>query len=115
VGTPWGIASGTLLFLEEIGESAYRIDRMLTQLAQSGVLGAAPDSRSARSAMRGEPRRAVVHARAGARGHFAPRKQPSMYGLSFGHIPPAAHAAGGRARALDTRERTLTLLETAVT
>ncbi|MEM9324596.1 MAG: LD-carboxypeptidase [Bacteroidota bacterium] len=39
VGTPYEMSyRGHLLFIEEIGESVYRIDRMLTQLKQSGVL-----------------------------------------------------------------------------
>ncbi|WP_077038068.1 LD-carboxypeptidase [Pelomonas sp. KK5] len=41
-GTPWlPDARGTLLFLEDIGEEPYRIDRMLAQLRLAGVLDAA--------------------------------------------------------------------------
>ncbi len=37
VGTPWEPAiAGRWLFLEEVGESMYRIDRMLTHLEQAG-------------------------------------------------------------------------------
>ncbi len=40
LGTPWAPDfAGKLLFLEETGEKAYRIDRMLVQLRQSGALG----------------------------------------------------------------------------
>lgn len=40
VGTPWlPDFEGAILFIEETNESEYRIDRMLTQLAQAGVLG----------------------------------------------------------------------------
>ncbi len=40
LGTPWQIeAEGTLLFLEEVGEPPYRIDRMFQQLRHSGILG----------------------------------------------------------------------------
>lgn len=39
VGTPWQLrARGAVLFLEDVGEAAYRIDRMLTQISQAGVL-----------------------------------------------------------------------------
>jgi muramoyltetrapeptide carboxypeptidase len=40
LGTPWAFAppTGCILFLEDIGERPYRIHRMLTQLAQAGVL-----------------------------------------------------------------------------
>jgi muramoyltetrapeptide carboxypeptidase len=39
VGTPWLPAfDGAILFLEETGEAEYRIDRMMSQLALSGIL-----------------------------------------------------------------------------
>ena len=40
VGTPYfPNASGAILFLEDVGEAIYRVDRMITQLKLSGVLG----------------------------------------------------------------------------
>jgi muramoyltetrapeptide carboxypeptidase len=43
LGTPLPFAppAGHVLFLEEVGERPYRLDRMVTQLGQSGVLGKA--------------------------------------------------------------------------
>ena len=42
VGTPHAApASGRILFLEDVGEPPYRIDRMVTQLVQSGALDGA--------------------------------------------------------------------------
>lgn len=43
LGTPFAFAppEGHVLFLDEVGERPYRIDRMITQLAQSGVLARA--------------------------------------------------------------------------
>ena len=39
LGTPWlPDFSGAILFIEDIGEQPYRIDRMLTQLSLAGVL-----------------------------------------------------------------------------
>jgi muramoyltetrapeptide carboxypeptidase len=39
MGTPWlPDLDGAILFLEDVGEAEYRIDRMLTQLALAGVL-----------------------------------------------------------------------------
>src|SRR6185436_10415367 len=39
IGTPYaGQASGKMLFLEDVDERPYRLDRMLTQLVQSGGL-----------------------------------------------------------------------------
>lgn len=43
LGTPFAFdpPEGCLLFLEEVGERPYRLDRMVTQLRQSGILGRA--------------------------------------------------------------------------
>lgn len=43
LGTPWAFEppDGCVLFLEDIGERPYRIDRMFTQLVQAGVLARA--------------------------------------------------------------------------
>jgi muramoyltetrapeptide carboxypeptidase len=43
LGTPWACdpPDGCLLFIEDVGERPYRIDRMLTQLAQAGILSRA--------------------------------------------------------------------------
>jgi len=40
LGTPWAFRPprGHVLFLDEVGERPYRLDRLLTQLAQGGVL-----------------------------------------------------------------------------
>ncbi len=40
MGTPWvPDFDGSILFLEDVGEAEYRIDRMMNQLALAGVLG----------------------------------------------------------------------------
>ena len=116
VGTPYlPDARNALLFLEEISEAPYRIDRMLTQLEQSGILS------KARGAMLGvfvkcEPaagEETLVLAQA-LTDHFAARPIPSAYGLSFGHIASQwVLPIGARAR-FDADARTLTLLEAAV-
>lgn len=43
LGTPWSFMPppGAILFLEDVGERPYRVHRMLTQLAQAGVLARA--------------------------------------------------------------------------
>lgn len=43
LGTPWAFdpPDGCLLFLEDVGERPYRVDRMFTQLTQAGVLARA--------------------------------------------------------------------------
>jgi len=116
VGTPYlPDARTALLFLEEISEAPYRIDRMLTQLAQHGLLD------RVRAAMLGvfvkcepapgEESLLLLQALAD---QFAARPIPSTYGLSFGHVASQwVLPIGIRAR-FDADARTLTLLESAV-
>jgi muramoyltetrapeptide carboxypeptidase len=116
VGTPFlPDTRNALLFLEEISEAPYRIDRMLTQLEQSANL------RGLSGALLGvfvkcEPaanEESLVLAQA-LSDHFAARPIPSAYGLSFGHIASQwVLPIGVRAR-FDADARTLTLLEAAV-
>lgn len=116
IGTPYAAdLRGSLLFLEDVSEAPYRIDRMLTQLTQSQNI------KHAAGVMLGVFQRAlptdsepslsldqvVDH-------HFAQRTFPSVYGYSFGHISHQMPLPMGIRARLDTREATLTLLESAV-
>jgi muramoyltetrapeptide carboxypeptidase len=116
VGTPYlPAAKDSLLFLEEIGEAPYRIDRMLTQLQQSGALD------GVRAAMLGvfvkceaAPGEESLSLSQALNDHFAARPVPGAYGLSFGHVASQwVLPIGIRAR-FDADERTLTLLEPGV-
>jgi muramoyltetrapeptide carboxypeptidase len=41
-GTPWAIDTrGAIVFIEDVGEDLYRVDRLLTQLRLAGALRAA--------------------------------------------------------------------------
>jgi muramoyltetrapeptide carboxypeptidase len=116
-GTPYGLrgTKGRILFLEDVGEQPYRIDRMLTQLRQSidmkqleGVaLGIfedcnpkTPDTQSLIE---------VLRDRLGDLGI------PVIYGLSFGHIREQFTLPMGIEAEIDTANATVTLLEGAVT
>ncbi|MBK7707758.1 MAG: LD-carboxypeptidase [Acidobacteria bacterium] len=115
-GTPYGLrdTKGKLLFLEDVGEQPYRIDRMLTQLRQSidmkqlsGIaLGVfedcnpkAPDTQSLID---------VLRDRLGDLGI------PVIYGLSFGHIREQFTLPMGIEAEMDTATATVTFLEPAV-
>jgi muramoyltetrapeptide carboxypeptidase len=116
VGTPYGPAAGrSLLFLEEVGEAPYRIDRMLTQLGQAGILGAATGTMlgvfQRCEATDGEPSLTLQEV---LREHFGGSPRPAGYGYSFGHIAQQMTLPIGIRARLDTRAQTLTLLEPAV-
>ena len=107
---------GKLVFLEEVGEAPYRVDRMLTQLlldpdklpaAAGVVLGVfsdceAQDESSSLSLAQ------VLYDRLAGLGI------PVLYGLSFGHIKQNLTLPVGVRARLDADKKSLTLLEAAV-
>ncbi len=115
-GTPYGLRDikGKLLFLEDVGEQPYRIDRMLSQLRQSidmkQLAGIAlgifedcnPRDTSTQSLID------VLRDRLGDLGI------PVIYGLSFGHIREQFTLPMGIEAELDTSAATVTFLESAV-
>jgi muramoyltetrapeptide carboxypeptidase len=116
LGTPWAVRSqGALLLLEEVGEAAYRIDRLLSQLRLAGVfngvagivVGAINEIPDA-----GEPHvpslAELLHDRLGDLGI------PVASGFPCGHIDDNwTLPLGARAR-LDAGAGTLELLEAGV-
>jgi muramoyltetrapeptide carboxypeptidase len=115
-GTPFGLrdTKGKLLFIEDVGEKPYRLDRMFVQLKQSinlrelsGIaLGIftdcdAPDDKS-------QTVIDVVKDQLGSLGI------PVIYGLSFGHIRDQFTLPIGVEAELDTEKATITFSETGV-
>ena len=113
-GTPWALRSvdePTILFVEDVDEPPYRVDRMLRQLRASGALAGGDRGRLRRhEGLRpGLPR--GLHARGGPpRGALAGLDVPVALGLSSGHTahpnvtlplgrPGPARAAGAARRA----------------
>ncbi len=102
-----------ILFLEDIGEKPYRIDRMLTQLRQSCdlnkaaaiVLGIFADCEG------GENSLSLMETLEDRLGDL---KIPVIYGMSFGHIDDQMTLPVGIKAALNTENQTITLLENAV-
>ena len=116
IGTPYAAElRNCLLFLEEIGEAPYRVDRMLTQLSQSGglknIAGAMLGVFQKSVATDQEPSLTLAEV---LDDHFAKLKTPSVYGFSFGHIAQQFTIPIGVRARLDTSNATLTLLEAAV-
>ena len=116
VGTPYGARMrGAIVFLEDVEEAPYRINRMLTQLVQSGELPRAAGVMFGTCAdcvvREGE---ATLTLEETLRDRLEPLKLPAAIGLSFGHVPQHfTMPIGVRAR-FDATARTLTLLEAAV-
>lgn len=113
-GTPAALRAmkGKILFIEDVGEQPYRIDRMLTQLRQSLdlralsaiALGVFEDCNP--RAKDTQTLQDVIKDRLGDLGI------PVVYGLSFGHIRDQFTIPVGVEAELDASTATLTLLET---
>ena len=107
--------TNSLVFLEDVGEPVYRVDRDIVQLIQAANLGAAAgfvigtvSGWEAHEAGTGNSLLAVW------RELLAPLGKPAIYGFPIGHEPEGrAFPIGVRGR-LDAGARTVTLLEPAV-
>jgi len=116
-GTPYDIdMRDKIVFLEDVGEAPYRIDRMLTQLlldsnklpaAKGVVLGLFTDC-EADDEDKSFSLAHVLYDRLASLGI------PVLYGLMFGHIKRNATIPVGIRARLDASGKTLTLLEKAV-
>lgn len=116
-GTPYGLnhPKGKLLFMEDIEERPYRVDRMLTQLRQSvdlkALAGIALGVFEGCNPPSGRPSQTVQEV---LRDRLGDLGIPVIYGLSFGHIRDQFTLPVGVEAELDTADATLTLLETGV-
>jgi len=114
LGTPYAIdARGAILFLEEVGEAPYRVDRLLSQLRLAGVLDGVTGI-----ALGGFTETGVDEDSPGVldvlRDLLGGRGVPVAHGFPFGHVDDNwTLPVGARAR-LDADAGTLELLEPAV-
>lgn len=114
MGTPYEVdTAGAILFLEDVREEIYRVDRMLTQLALGGkfdraagiVFGRCTDCQLRPSGFSLED---ILRDRFGSLG------VPAISGLSFGHIENKLTLPIGVKATLDADEGTLSIDEAAV-
>ncbi|HEX2961903.1 MAG TPA: LD-carboxypeptidase [Ignavibacteriales bacterium] len=120
IGTPYDInTDGKIVFLEEIGEEPYRIDRMLTQMIEAGKFEKAAgialgvfEKCEAKESAPAEPRSLTLQEVLMDR--LFNLNIPVIYGLSFGHITNKFTLPLGVMAELDVDNQNLTLLEPAV-
>ena len=98
LGTPhWPRITGGILFLEDVAEHPYRVDRCLLQLHQAGVLsrqkavvlGAFNDWKASPLDRGYNLKTVVAHLRAVS-------ETPVLTGLPFGHVPTKVCLPVGR-------------------
>jgi muramoyltetrapeptide carboxypeptidase len=118
LGTQWAIdTAGAILFLEDIAEWPYRLDRMLLQLRQAGAFErVAGVVFGTMATCRGSHGLAPIDV---IRAAFADAPYPVGFGLPAGHVPAEADAENltlplGTMVELDVEAGTLVALEPAV-
>ena len=115
-GTPYQPdIRGKLLFIEDIGEKPYRLDRMLTTLLQAWPLQqAAGIVLGVFAGCEASPNSFSLSLRQTLKDRLGDLDIPVLYGFSFGHIDDMATFPMGIQAQLDTEAQTLTLLEQGV-
>ncbi len=115
MGTPYEIDTrGAILFLEDIREDIYRIDRMLTQLALGNKFNEMNGLAFGRCTECGASKGSAFSLEDVLRDRFGSLGKPALSGLSFGHIEPKLTLPVGVMATLDAGSGTLTLDEAAV-
>lgn len=117
MGTPYlPDFSGALLFIEDIGEAPYRIDRMLTQLKLGGVLGSVAGvifGQCTDCGASGPSFGGFTLAQVLAQ-HLEPLGVPAYSGAQFGHVADQWSLPVGVRAEMDAGAGTLRILEPAV-
>lgn len=120
MGTPYDIdLKDKILFLEEIGEEPYRIDRMLTQLLISGnlekakgiALGVFNNCDIKKDNPEFSNSLSLIDV---LKDRLSSLNIPIVYGMSFGHITNKMTLPFGVEAELNTHEQSLTFLESPV-
>lgn len=114
MGTPYEVATdGAILFLEDVREAVYRVDRMLTQLSLGGklqnvagvVFGYCTNCPAERSSFSLE--QVLRH-------HLEPLGVPVFAGFAFGHLEQKLTLPIGIEATIDAEAGTVTIDEAAV-
>jgi muramoyltetrapeptide carboxypeptidase len=116
VGTPFAPSyRGKIVFIEDVGEQPYRIDRMLVQLLQGSDLGeAAGIALGVFADCRPKGESPSLSLEETLRLCLGPLSMPVLHGIPFGHVPQQATFAYGMRAALDADAGTLQFLESGV-
>lgn len=117
MGTPYlPDFSGAILFIEDVGEAEYRIDRMMTQLALGGVLGKLAGvafGQCTNCGADGSPGIGFSLSEVLAH-HLAPLGVPAFEGAPFGHVANQYSLPVGVRAEIDAEAGTIRVLEPVV-
>ena len=118
LGTPYEVETrGRIVFLEDVDEEPYRVDRMLTHLVAAGKLvdaaGVALGIFTGTDVRNSPGRRSLTMQQVFA-DHLVPLKVPVLANVAVGHVRDQVTLPYGIEAVLDARARTLELVEPAV-
>ncbi|HTU10363.1 MAG TPA: LD-carboxypeptidase [Allosphingosinicella sp.] len=117
VGTPYLPSfDGAILFIEDVDEAQYRIDRMLTQLRLAGILGRVAGvvfGQCTDCVNRGSNLGGFTLSEVLAQ-HLAPLGVPAFQGALFGHVTDQFSLPVGVRAEIDATAGTIRMLEPAV-
>lgn len=114
VGTPWlPDFDGAILFLEDVNEAEYRVDRMLTQLGQAGIL------KRVAGIVFGQCTRCATEDADYAgftlpqvlTQHIAPLGIPAFHGANIGHVANQLSLPSGTSVEIDAEAGSIRILE----
>jgi muramoyltetrapeptide carboxypeptidase len=119
LGTPYEIDTrDRIVFLEDVGEEPYRVDRMLAHMIAAGKLSDAAGvalGAFTGTAIRNSPGRRSLTMGEVFADHLLPLQIPVLANLAVGHVPDQVTLPYGIEARLDAEARTLELLEPGVT
>ncbi|MBD2335395.1 LD-carboxypeptidase [Calothrix sp. FACHB-156] len=104
----------SILFIEEIGEDVYRVDRMLTQLKNAGILNQIAGfifAQCTDCSLGDAPNFTLMQV---LQDHIHPLNVPAWYGSMIGHIKNKFTVPVGAAVEIDANSGTIQMLEPAV-
>jgi muramoyltetrapeptide carboxypeptidase len=118
LGTPYEVETrGRIVFLEDVDEEPYRVDRMLAQLVAAGKLADAAGVALGiftGTTVRHSPGRCSLTMRDVFADHLRPLKIPVLANLAVGHVPDQVTLPYGIEARMDAVAGTLDLLQPGV-
>jgi muramoyltetrapeptide carboxypeptidase len=119
LGTPYEVDTrGCIVFLEDVDEEPYRVDRMLTQLVAAGKLADAAGiglGIFTGTKVRNSPGRRSLTMNDVCADHLLPLRIPVLANVAVGHVADQVTLPYGIEARLDAGGKTLEVLEAAVT
>ncbi len=106
--------SGAILFLEDVGESVYRIDRMITQLKLAGALDGLAGFIFGQCTRCSLSEGGSLTLEQVLRDHLQPLGIPAWSGALLGHVEPILTVPIGAAVAIDAARGSIQMLRPAV-